>query len=43
MDLNNLGSPNEMKMVLANPKGDNKEITVKQLLPEAFSPEELHV
>lgn len=34
--------PKEMKVVLANNKGDMKEVTVEQLLPYAFSPEDLH-
>ncbi|MBS4217114.1 cytidine deaminase [Bacillus sp. FJAT-49711] len=34
--------PKSMKVVLANKKGDIKEITVEELLPFAFSPEDLH-
>jgi len=29
-------------VVLANRKGDIKELTVEELLPFAFSPEDLH-
>ena len=32
----------DMKVVLANLKGDTKELTVEELLPFAFSPEDLH-
>lgn len=32
----------DMKVVLTNLKGDVKEITVAELLPGAFSPEDLH-
>jgi cytidine deaminase len=31
-----------MKVVLTNLKGDIKELTVEELLPGAFSPEDLH-
>ncbi|MFS0635839.1 cytidine deaminase [Mesobacillus foraminis] len=34
--------PNDMKVVLTNLNGDIKEITVEELLPGAFSPEDLH-
>ncbi|MBS4194720.1 cytidine deaminase [Lederbergia citri] len=34
--------PKNMKVVLANKKGDIKEITVEELLPFAFSPEDLN-
>ncbi|PLS15194.1 cytidine deaminase [Bacillus sp. M6-12] len=34
--------PKEMKVVLTNLKGDIKELTVDELLPGAFSPEDLH-
>ncbi|WZP10295.1 cytidine deaminase [Cytobacillus pseudoceanisediminis] len=34
--------PPEMKVVLTNLKGDIKELTVEELLPGAFSPEDLH-
>ncbi|MCJ8006867.1 cytidine deaminase [Lederbergia wuyishanensis] len=34
--------PKNMKVVLANRKGDIKELTVEELLPFAFSPEDLH-
>ncbi|MBW8348149.1 cytidine deaminase [Bacillus sp. IITD106] len=34
--------PKNMKVVLANKKGDIKELTVEELLPFAFSPEDLH-
>jgi cytidine deaminase len=34
--------PKDMKVVLTNLKGDIKEITVAELLPGAFSPEDLH-
>jgi len=34
--------PKNMKVVLANKKGDIKELTVEDLLPFAFSPEDLH-
>ncbi|MBS4209075.1 cytidine deaminase [Bacillus sp. FJAT-50079] len=34
--------PKDMKVVLSNGKGETKEITVEQLLPFAFSPEDLH-
>ncbi|MFZ7945439.1 MULTISPECIES: cytidine deaminase [Bacillaceae] len=35
--------PRDMKVVLTNLKGDIQEITVENLLPGAFSPEDLHV
>ncbi|MEH7353192.1 cytidine deaminase [Neobacillus drentensis] len=35
--------PSDMKVVLTNLQGDIQEITVKDLLPNAFSPEDLHV
>ncbi|MBM7691801.1 cytidine deaminase [Peribacillus deserti] len=34
--------PKDMKVVLTNLKGEIKEITVEELLPGAFSPEDLH-
>ncbi|MFP7297594.1 cytidine deaminase [Neobacillus niacini] len=34
--------PGDMKVVLTNLKGDILEITVAELLPGAFSPEDLH-
>ncbi|WP_042458520.1 cytidine deaminase [Neobacillus dielmonensis] len=34
--------PRDMKVVLTNLKGDIQEITVADLLPGAFSPEDLH-
>ncbi|AGX05560.1 MULTISPECIES: cytidine deaminase [Bacillus] len=34
--------PNTMKVVLANLKGDINELTVEELLPGAFSPEDLN-
>jgi cytidine deaminase len=34
--------PRDMKVVLTNLKGDVLEITVAELLPGAFSPEDLH-
>ncbi|WP_462412256.1 cytidine deaminase [Neobacillus sp. Marseille-QA0830] len=34
--------PSDMKVVLTNLKGDIQEITVAELLPGAFSPEDLH-
>ncbi|MDE3839649.1 cytidine deaminase [Bacillus methanolicus] len=34
--------PQDMKVVLTNLNGDIKELTVKELLPGAFSPEDLH-
>ncbi|MFJ7729750.1 cytidine deaminase [Neobacillus sp. NPDC097160] len=34
--------PRDMKVVLTNLKGDILEITVEELLPGAFSPEDLH-
>ncbi|WP_050615812.1 cytidine deaminase [Bacillus testis] len=34
--------PKDMKVVLANLKGDIQEITVEELLPGAFSPEDLN-
>ncbi|QHE62213.1 cytidine deaminase [Rossellomorea vietnamensis] len=34
--------PNEMKVVLTNLKGDVEELTVAELLPGAFSPEDLN-
>lgn len=34
--------PKDMKVVLTNLKGDIKELTVEELLPGAFSPEDLH-
>lgn len=34
--------PRDMKVVLTNLKGDIHEITVEELLPGAFSPEDLH-
>lgn len=35
--------PRDMKVFLTNMKGDIQEITVEDLLPGAFSPEDLHV
>jgi len=35
--------PRDMKVVLTNLQGDIQEITVKDLLPSAFSLEDLHV
>lgn len=35
-------SPKDMKIVLTNLKGDIKELTLEELLPGAFSPEDLH-
>lgn len=35
--------PKDMKVVLTNLKGDILELTVEQLLPGAFSSEDLHV
>ncbi len=35
--------PSGMKVVLTNLKGDRKEMTVAELLPGAFSSEDLHV
>lgn len=34
--------PKNMKVVLTNLKGDIKELTLEELLPGAFSPEDLH-
>jgi cytidine deaminase len=34
--------PKDMKVVLSNLKGDIKEITLEELLPGAFTPEDLH-
>jgi cytidine deaminase len=34
--------PKDMKVVLTNLKGDILEVTVAELLPGAFSPEDLH-
>lgn len=34
--------PKDMKVVLTNLKGDMKEVTLEELLPGAFSPEDLH-
>jgi len=34
--------PRDMKVILTNLKGDIQEITVAELLPGAFSPEDLH-
>ena len=34
--------PQDMRVILTNLKGDIKEITVAELLPGAFSPEDLH-
>ncbi|WP_374703109.1 cytidine deaminase [Neobacillus cucumis] len=34
--------PSDMKVILTNLKGDVQEITVAELLPGAFSPEDLH-
>lgn len=34
--------PKDMKVILTNLKGDIQELTVEQLLPGAFSPEDLH-
>jgi cytidine deaminase len=34
--------PKDMKVILTNLKGDIKELTVAELLPGAFSPEDLH-
>lgn len=34
--------PPNMKVILANVKGDTMELTVKELLPGAFSAEDLH-
>ncbi|MFE8703204.1 cytidine deaminase [Cytobacillus sp. FJAT-54145] len=34
--------PKDMKVVLTNLKGDIQELTVEELLPGAFSPEDLH-
>jgi len=34
--------PKDMKIILTNLKGDSKELTVEELLPGAFSPEDLH-
>ncbi|MEQ2526226.1 cytidine deaminase [Robertmurraya yapensis] len=34
--------PKDMKIVLTNLKGDIKELTLEELLPGAFSPEDLH-
>ncbi|WP_251028706.1 cytidine deaminase [Bacillus sp. ISL-18] len=34
--------PSDMKIILTNLKGDVKELTVAELLPGAFSPEDLH-
>jgi len=35
--------PRDMKVVLTNLKGDVLETTVNELLPGAFTPEDLHV
>jgi cytidine deaminase len=35
--------PRDMKVFLTNMKGEIQEITVEDLLPGAFSPEDLHV
>ncbi|MEH7414093.1 cytidine deaminase [Neobacillus drentensis] len=34
--------PSDMRVILTNLKGDVKELTVAELLPGAFSPEDLH-
>ncbi|KYD11590.1 cytidine deaminase [Heyndrickxia sporothermodurans] len=34
--------PKDMKVILTNLNGDIQEITVEELLPGAFSPEDLH-
>ncbi|MBU8879430.1 cytidine deaminase [Bacillus sp. FJAT-29790] len=34
--------PKEMKVILTNLQGDIQELTVEELLPGAFSPEDLH-
>ncbi|QED50179.1 cytidine deaminase [Cytobacillus dafuensis] len=34
--------PKDMKVILTNLKGDIQEITIEELLPGAFSPEDLH-
>lgn len=34
--------PKDMKVVLTNLKGDIKELTLEELLPGAFNPEDLH-
>jgi cytidine deaminase len=34
--------PSDMKVILTNLKGDVQELTVAELLPGAFSPEDLH-
>lgn len=34
--------PSDMKVILANLNGDIAELTVKELLPKAFSAEDLH-
>lgn len=34
--------PKDMRVVLTNLKGDIQELTVEELLPGAFSPEDLH-
>jgi cytidine deaminase len=34
--------PKDMKVILTNLNGDLKELTVEELLPGAFSPEDLH-
>jgi cytidine deaminase len=34
--------PSDMKIILANLNGDIAELTVKELLPKAFSAEDLH-
>ncbi|MDQ0174177.1 cytidine deaminase [Bacillus chungangensis] len=34
--------PKEMKVYLTNLKGECKELTIEALLPDAFSPEDLH-
>ncbi|QQZ10831.1 cytidine deaminase [Heyndrickxia vini] len=34
--------PKDMKVILTNLNGDIKEMTVEELLPGAFSPEDLH-
>jgi cytidine deaminase len=34
--------PSDMKVILTNLKGDTLEITVAELLPGAFTPEDLH-
>lgn len=34
--------PKDMKVILANLKGETKQLTVAELLPGAFSPEDLY-